>query len=167
MSGWPDPSVGEIGGAFAGLVALLACIGKGFAWLLGWQYKREESRGAKLDAWQRELNAREDRFDDQQRQHWAEIARELEQSKAERTAEAREWQTQRAADAEQWRRERTALLGGYQLIASELRAIKPESDALKRADELLHSAYLLDPLAPLDMMELLKRARRSGEPPLD
>jgi uncharacterized protein HemX len=136
-----DPSVGEVGGVFAGAVALLVALGHGMRWWLGWTDRRAATRAAKLDAWQKQLDERETRLDQQQQDHWAEIGREL----------------------EVLRREHAALLGGYQLIATALRMVDPDSDALRRADELLRSAFLLDPVLPGDVVAIAKRIRRTGE----
>jgi uncharacterized protein HemX len=135
-------SAGEVGGVFAGIVALVVALGHGLRWWLGWTDRRAATRAAKLDAWQKQLEARETRLDAQQQEHWAEIGREL----------------------EVLRREHAALLGGYQLIATALRMVDPNSDALRRADELLRSAFLIDPLTPPDMTALLRRAHRPGDP---
>lgn len=137
----PDPSAGEVGGVFAGLVALLVAIGHGFRWLLGWNDRRASTRTAKLDAWQRQLEAREERLDDQQAEHWHRIEIEL----------------------EQLRREHAALRGGYQLIAAALRDRDPHNPALTQADELLKAAWPLEPLTPDDMTKTVLRARRTGE----
>lgn len=58
-----DPSAGEIGGVFAGVIALLVAIGHGIRWLMGWEERRDATRKAKLDAWQHELAAREAKVD--------------------------------------------------------------------------------------------------------
>jgi hypothetical protein len=136
-----DPSAGEVGGVFAGAIGLLVAIGHGVRWWLGWSDRRALRRSAKLDAWQRELQDREARFEAQQAEHWQRI--ELELAKL--------------------RREHAALLGGYQLIAAALRLVDPESDALRRADELLRSAFLVEPLMPPDMVATMQRIRRSDE----
>jgi hypothetical protein len=136
-----DPSIGEVGGVFAGGVAMLVALGHGLRWWLGWTDRRAMTRAAKLDAWQNQLVEREARLDQQQQDHWAEIGREL----------------------EVLRREHAALLGGYQLIAAELRLVKPDSDALRRADELLRSAFLLDPLLPSDFAVLARNIRRTDD----
>ena len=136
-----DPTAGEVGGVFAGVVALLVALGHAIRWWLGWTDRRAATRAAKLDAWQKQLDDREVRLDAQQQEHWRQVEAELEQS----------------------RRERTALLGGYQLIATELRMIKPESDALRRADELIRSGFRLDPLLPADMTATVRNIHRSDE----
>jgi uncharacterized protein HemX len=136
-----DPSAGEVGGIFAGAVALLIALGHGLRWWLGWTDRRAATRSAKLDAWQKQLDERETRIEAQQIEYWARVERELEQS----------------------RRERAALLGGYQLIATAMRLVDPDNDALRRADELIRSAFLLDPLLPGDMTATARSIHRSDE----
>jgi hypothetical protein len=137
----PDPSAGEVGGVFAGIVAGLVALGHGLRWLLGWSDRRSSTRTAKLDAWQRQLDEREQRIADQQAEYWNRVERELEQS----------------------RRERAALLGGYQLIATAMRLVDPDNDALRRADELIRSAFLLDPLLPPDISGIAQQIHRTGD----
>ena len=125
-----DPTTaGEAGGIFAGVVALMVALGHGLRWWLGWSDRRASTRAAKLDAWQRELQAREQRFDEKQAEHWQRVEAEL----------------------GQLRREHAALLGGYQLIAAALRLIDPSNSALRRADDLLRAAFPLEPCLPPDM----------------
>jgi hypothetical protein len=50
---------GEAGGVFAGLVALLALLGQGAKWLLNWKDVRENTRAARLRAWEQSLDKRE------------------------------------------------------------------------------------------------------------
>ena len=133
-----DPSVGQVGGVFAGVVALAVAVGHGLRWWLGWTDRRAASRAAKLDAWQRQLDDREARIEAQQAEYWQRVEREL----------------------ETLRREHAALLGGYQLIATALRMVDPASDALRRADELLRSAFLLDPVVPPDMQRTARQIHR-------
>jgi hypothetical protein len=57
-----DPTAGEAGGIFAGVVALLVAVGHGVRWWIGWTDRRAATRAAKLDAWQHELQARYSRF---------------------------------------------------------------------------------------------------------
>jgi hypothetical protein len=136
-----DPTAGEVGGVFAGAVALVIALGHGLRWWLGWTDRRAATRSAKLDAWQHELQQREARFEIQQAEHWARVESELEIVK----------------------RQYSALLGGYQLIAAALRIIDPENDALSRADNLLRSAFLVDPVMPTEMATKLQHIHRSDE----
>lgn len=127
------PTPGEAGGIFAGIVALLVAIGHGVRWWLGWTDHRASTRAAKLDAWQKELALREERLDREQAGIIAEIKGQL--------AELRQ-------SNDQLRKEHAALLGGFQLVAGALRVIDPANAALNRADELLKSAFALDPVLP-------------------
>lgn len=128
------PSAGELGGIFAGAVAMLVALGHGLRWWLGWTDRRAATRAAKLDAWQKQLEERE-------RELWAKVEAEI----------------------GSLRSQHAALLGGYQLIAAELRLLKPDSDALRRADELLRSAFLLDPLLPTDIAAIARTIHRSTD----
>lgn len=136
-----DPSAGEVGGVFAGAVALIVALGHGIRWWLGWTDRRAATRSAKLDAWQHQLDEREKRIEAQQDDYWSRVEREL----------------------EVLRREHSALLGGYQLITAALRVVDPENNALRRADELLRTAFLLDPVLPGDMASIAQRIRRRDD----
>lgn len=129
----PDPSAGEIGGIFAGLVALLATVGAGFKWLLGWRDRREETRAAKLEAWETALEARD-----------AEYREKIER----RLTALVKW-------ASRMQTKYNAMWNGYQLISSELRHKEPDNPALARADEMLRLAMPVDPNIPADLVELL------------
>lgn len=143
-----DPSAGELGGIFAGVIALLATIGGGLRWSLNWTERRASTRSAKLDAWQKELDLREKRLDDEQTAINDDIRRRL---------------TELEKEAEEYRKQVAALLGGYQILAAELRMIKPDSDALPHADELLRSVFPIDPTTPAGMVVLLSKTKRKDE----
>ena len=130
-----DPSAGEVGGLFAGAVAMLVAIGHGLRWWLGWTDRRAENRAVKLDAWQRELAAREARFDERQDEYQRRIELELDKVRSEHAA----------------------LFAGYQLIATELRTINPKSDALRRADELLRATFSAETSLPASFSALTRR----------
>lgn len=131
----PDPSAGEVGGVFAGVVALFALIGGGIKYLLGWDERLKATRYEKLESWQRELERRERQIDDQQAEYYKKIEAEL--------------ATFRAQNA--------ALVGAYQLIVAALRMENPNSPALGQADELLKSAFPLDPIVPPPIAGLLRK----------
>jgi uncharacterized protein HemX len=137
----PDPSAGEVGGVFAGVVALVVAFGHGIRWLLNWDDRRKETRQKKLDRWHRELEAREEKLERQQEEYQQRIERQL----------------------EHLQRQQAALVGGYQLIAGALRIIDPNSPALRQADDLLRTAFPLDPLVPGELQSLALRAHRSDE----
>ncbi len=54
-----DWSAGDWGGAFAGVIAVTATVGKGLAWLLNWNEARSSGREARLASWESSLVARE------------------------------------------------------------------------------------------------------------
>lgn len=147
-----DPTLGEAGGLFAGCVALLIAFGHGIRWLLGYGDRRDQTRSGKLDAWHRELEARERRIEKQQRDYQDKIERRL-----------------RAVTslAVQLHTEHSALRNAYQLIATALRSIDEQNPALRMADEMIRSAFPLDPKSPPDMMALLAEiedADAAGDP---
>jgi uncharacterized protein HemX len=133
-----DPSVGQVGGVFAGVVALAVAVGHGLRWWLGWTDRRAASRAAKLDAWQRELMLREARLDAEQAAIIAEIKAQL--------AELR-------ASNDQLRTEHAALLGAFQLVAGGLRAENPHNPALGLADEILKAAFPIEPRLPASIAD--------------
>lgn len=136
-----DPSAGEIGGLFAGAVGLIVALGHGLKWWLGWTDRRTATRSAKLDAWQRELDGREHRLDAEQRAYWKTVQAELGQV----------------------RREHAALLGAYQLLTAALTRQDPGNQALRQADELLRSAFPIEPATPDDMTRTILAAKRTTE----
>src|SRR3546814_3018803 len=73
----PGVSAGEVGGIFAGSIALLAAIGQGIKWLLNFRERQADSRSAKLQAWHEELQAREKRIEEKQEKYQAEIEHRL------------------------------------------------------------------------------------------
>lgn len=133
-------SAGEIGGLFAGGVALLATVGGGIRWLLGWKARQESSFHAKLLSWEAKLAAREVRLDEEQAAHFARIEARL--MRAETVLEA--------------------VLGAYHLIAGELRTVDPANLKLGMADELLKAAFKIEPVVPADMAAALDRIREAG-----
>jgi len=129
----PDPtggtSLGEAGGIVAGSLALLAAVGKGFAWLLNWGDARAKTRTAKLDAWHEELEARERKIEEKDRQYREHIETELRQVKMENRA----------------------LRRAFELVSEPLRRIDPDNAGLQQAHDLLSRAFPLDPRMPEDI----------------
>lgn len=136
----PDPSAGEVGGIFAGVVALLIAIGKGIGWLMGWDERRATTRTAKLDAWHEELKDREREIDRKQ----DDLSR---QTEVRLRALAR-W-------AVTLQHQVTAAVNAHQIVAAGLRQEHPDHPALGLADELLKSAFPLDPAVPAVLAALL------------
>lgn len=131
----PGVSGGEISGYFAGAVAVLAVIGQGIKWLLNWKERRAESRAAKLQAWHKELQAREARLDEKQAEYHARIEEQL------------------AIVMKQ----SVALRMAFEMVAAPLRAIDPHNRELAQAEQLLRSAFPLDPGLPPDFGPLLRK----------
>ena len=132
-----DPGVtgGEVGGYFAGAVALLAVIGKGIKWLTNFKERQAESRAAKLQAWHDELQAREKRLDDKQAEYQADIERRLRVVM----------------------KQSVALRMAFEMVAAPLRAIDPANKELAQAEQLLRSAFPLDPDMPPDFGMMLSK----------
>lgn len=128
-----SPSPGEIGGIFAGIVALLATIGAGFRFLFNWTERRASSRAAKLEAWHNELKEREAKLDNEQTAFQA----RLEESVA------------------QLGRENRALRLAFQLVSAPLRTLDPSNPALIRAEQLLQAAFPLDADISADLERLI------------
>lgn len=133
MSDTGGVSPGEIGGVFAGVVALLVAIGHGIKWLFNWNDARNETRAAKLDAWHRELSAREGRLSDEQQAYRDRIERRLMEIE----------------------RENHALRIAFELVAAPLRTLDPDNGGLIKAEKLLAAAFPLVPHIPPDMAATL------------
>jgi hypothetical protein len=128
-----SPSPGEIGGIFAGVVALLATIGAGLKFILNWAERRASSRAAKLQVWHDEL---------------ADERAVLARGRAEFEAGLK-------ADIGGLRKENQALRLAFQLVASPLRAQDPGNPNLVRAEQLLVAAFPLDPELEEELRSLL------------
>ena len=124
---------GQIGGIFAGIVALLAVLGKGAQWILNWNDARMQTRSAKLDAWHKELVAREAKI-------------EAERADYQERIEARLKEVENRAHA---------LWLAFKLVEAPLRKLDPTHIALTKADELLAAAFPLEPFLPPDMSAVL------------
>lgn len=129
-------SAGEAGGIFAGIVALVATFGKGIAWAVGWNDRRDRLREQKLTVWEDSLNRREveQRQKTEQRLHAMEAGMAV---------------------------MRRALIN----VTSELRTHNPQSPGLAIAEEALRSAYPIDweTPGPLDSMARSIRLEEEAE----
>lgn len=121
-------SAGEVGGIIAGGIAILAALGKGVQWLLGWFDKREVSRTVKLQKWHDELEARE---------------QDLNSRIDGRLSSLEKRDEQRAA-------ENLALRMVLAQVTGALKVKDPENPALKRAEQLLTASFPIDPMMPAD-----------------
>ena len=140
-----DPRVefaGQIGGVFAGVIALLVAIGHGVRWLLNWNDARAQTRSAKLDAWHAELKAREARLDAEQAAYQARIEARLKDIEAESLV---------------IKNENHALRYAFELVAAPLRALDPNNKELARPEEIIAAAFPLLPVIPPDMADKLSK----------
>ncbi|WP_310534592.1 hypothetical protein [Novosphingobium sp.] len=135
-------SAGEVGGVFAGVVAALAALGKGLAWLLNWQGARSDRKADRLRVWEESL----DRRDKEYRQQ---LEHDLEELRAAHLANA----TEISALRNRFR----ALRGAALELVIEVRAISPDSPALKRADAMLRTAFPVEVVLPADLTELVNQ----------
>lgn len=121
-----DTSPGEIGGVFAGVVAILYAIGKGIKWAVGWNDARTASKAAQLEAWEAKLARREEAFEAQ--------------IEARMTAMERENRGLRLA---------------FQHVSARLHHLAPDDPALALAERILAQAIPLEPFIPPDMADKL------------
>lgn len=129
-------SAGEVGGIFAGAIALIAAVGKGLAWLLNWQGERSDAKAARLRAWEDSLDRREKE---------ARAAMELRFRGLE-------------VAVIKLRRRTWAMRECLQEVTTELRVHAPDSAAADRAESMLRSAWAetLDFDVPEDLAELAR-----------
>lgn len=146
-------SAGEIGGVVAGLVALLAALGKGAQWIFNWKGAREDARAARLKAW-------EDSLDRREKAHREETEQELAEFRAEVGVQGRQISETLAL----LNITRTAL----ELVTARLRQVAPDSPELEHAEALLRPSFLRPTSLPVpipeDMMALSRELQRKDEP---
>lgn len=130
-----DPSWGETGGIFAGIVAILYAIGKGIRWAFDWNDRRTETRSAKLEAWEARLEKREADFENKIENRMAAV-------EAENVAV---------------RRENRGLRMAFQHVSAALVRCDPKDPALLLAERILAQSIPLDPYVPPDMTDSLDR----------
>lgn len=138
MDNW---TAGDYGGAFAGLIAGLAALGKGLAWLLNWHGAREERRAKKLAAWEASLTQREKEQREKTERRLAEVEGELAH------VTARQW----------------ALGNSLIECMADLRDHNPGSDALDRAKAVLRAAFPPDFTLPTAFADLVARFDAGGK----
>lgn len=131
-------SLGEAGGVFAGVIAVLATLGHGIKWLLGFTSQQQSNRQAKLDQWHAELAAREAKIDAEEDAYRLRIEGRL-------------------ADVED---KQGKLLAICHELASGLRTLNPQSPALLNYDKMLRTAFRVDPATPPDMIAALHEIER-------
>jgi hypothetical protein len=133
-----------IGGIVGGVVSILALLGTGLRWLLGWSERRAQrkdaSRSAKLQVWHDELEKKEAALNAEQDRRHSEVVRRLELMERK---------------YDRLHTEHTAMRLAFQMVADGLRAIDPDNPALRQAERLLNAAFPLLPDVPGDMSEHL------------
>lgn len=127
-------SAGEAGGIFAGLIALLASIGAGVRWMIGWRDSRQDLREAKLNQWEESLARREK----EQREAIEERLKVVEDKLS------------------------IVSMALFETVA-ELQVLDPANPSLAKARIVLSEAYPVDFEAPEWMKTLLGRIDRKEE----
>lgn len=140
-----DPSAGEIGGIFAGIVGLLVAMGHAIKWWLGWTDRRAATRAAKLEAWHRELVDERARLDNEKAEIIAEIKGQLAANKAQLDSLTQSNDKLEASNG-RLREQVTAVLAGFRLVAAALHASDPYNPALGHANEIFKAAFPLEML---------------------
>lgn len=130
-------SAGEIGGVFAGIVAGLAALGKGAAWLLNWNEARTSSKQARLEKWEASLAERE-------RAYREEIEERLKHSEERIQSMAAEIVTLRS--------NQITLTAGVVDLATDLDRHAPTSPVLESVIRQLKALPLADPSPVLDAL---------------
>lgn len=121
-------SPGDVGGVFAGLVGLLVAIGKGFAWLANWKNTRENTRAARLRAWEAALDKRDREMRVELEQHVHAVEKKL-----------------------------SAVTMVMFEMLGELQRLDPVNPVLARARVVLNQTYPVDPDIPEEMRTLIRR----------
>ncbi|MEA3053568.1 MAG: hypothetical protein QOG72_2471 [Sphingomonadales bacterium] len=132
-------SAGEIGGIFAGAIALLATLGHGIKWLLGFTSAQQTGRQLKLDQWHRELTDRENKIEAEEVAYRVRIEGRLIELEGEQGK----------------------LLAICHQLAAAVRTLDPGSSALRPYDEMLRSAFRIDPSLPPEMIAELHEIDRA------
>jgi hypothetical protein len=136
-----DLDVGQAGGIFAGVVAFIAMVGKGLAWLLNWQGARREAKEKRLRSWEASLDRRE-------REYREGIEKDFDELRDEAAI--------LRGDVGRMREQQAAI--GFSLleVTLELRAHVPASPALTRIAAVLRRVYPPEHGIPPEMAELLR-----------
>jgi hypothetical protein len=137
-----DVSPGEVGGVFAGIIALLTILGKATGWLINWKGRREDSRAERLRAWEKSLDERE-------RAHRAEH-------------EARFVQLEERIELKE---QKISMMAAslFEVIA-EMQILDAASPALANARRVLRKAFPVQEDVPEGIAHLVRRfAEREGD----
>jgi len=112
------------------------------AWLLNWQGARSDRKAERLRLWEESLDRRD-------KEYRLQLEHDLEELRAAHQANA--------AEIDVLRNRFRALRGAALELVVEVRAIKPESPALKRADAMLRTAFPIEAALPEDLTDLVHR----------
>jgi hypothetical protein len=129
---------GELAGYASAVVIVLASVGGGLKWLLGWREKTRRTREQGLQQWEDKLGAREQALNDA-------VEQRLRALEVDNTARAVECQALRLA---------------FELVADALRNLDPGSKALARAEQILTMTFPVAPIAPAEMTASLETIER-------
>lgn len=146
-------SAGEVGGVVAGVIALVAAIGKGLAWLLNWNEARTSNRQARLEKWEASLVERE-------RSYREEIEARLEQAE-ERLQHAEDKTATMATTIANLRSNQAALTIAVVDLATDLDVHAPTSPVLLGVIRSLRKLALPEPSPALEALAARLDARLS------
>lgn len=120
-------SAGEVGGIVAGILAALAALGKGIAWIVNWDKAARDSKEEKLTKWEANLVTREIDYREEIEDRLKELKADLDKAKG---------------IAEQLNTTVTTLVIAVEDLTSELESHAPNALSLRRARALLQSLHL-------------------------
>jgi hypothetical protein len=145
----PVVTSGDVGGIFAGLVAVMIAIGQGAKWLLKFREGQAATRAKKLQIWHDELKTREEKLEKWQGDLQA-LQLEHHKSMEERL---------RIVVGQN-----RALRMAFELVAARVRDQDPHNADLVQAEQLLRAAFPLDPALSPDFDILLGRVDLAAKP---
>lgn len=120
-------SAGEVGGIVAGILAALAALGKGIAWIVNWDKATRDNKEEKLAKWEANLVTREIDYREEIEHRLKELKADLDKAKG---------------IAEQLNTTVTTLVIAVEDLTSELESHAPNALSLRRARALLQSLHL-------------------------
>jgi len=134
------PSGWDIAALIAGALAVLGALGKGGAWLLAWGDRRHQARMDRLE-----------REEDELAESWSQFRKRVTTDLRDAKMTIAQLERRDIARA----KENAALRVAFELVAGALRALDPGNVALRQAEQILATAFPLDPQLPLDMANAL------------
>lgn len=134
------PSGWDIAALIAGAVAVLGALGKAGAWLLAWGDRRQTARLDRLEREEGELA-----------ESWSSFRKRVTFERDDLAVRVTSLERRDIARA----KENAALRVAFELVAAGLRVLDPDNIALRQAEQILATAFPLDPQLPLDMTHAL------------